>query len=339
MQASTTDTGLLVDGYVPVIDVAPARAGSSEARLEVAKAIGRACEESGFLVIVGHGVDRGLVDDMYAVTEAFFRLPDDEKEAVSVQGGGLRGWKREGGYVAASSGIETLPDLCELFTYNRLGDPGVAETSGLGDHLDELDGPNQFPVRPHGFRETWLAYYAAMEQLSSELMKLFALALDLPEEWFEDKLDHHMTNLTANWYYPLSDAPAAGQFRKGPHTDWGSLTVLYQDDTGGLQVVDKRGEWVDVPCIPGSYVINIGDLMAVWTNDRWVSTMHRVMTDAGTMRKPRISIPFFHQPNYDALVECLPSCASEDHPPKYPPVTSGAWLQQKLAAAYGGLGS
>lgn len=339
MQATGTGTGVLVDGYVPVIDIAPARGASADARLDVAKAIGRACEDSGFLVIVGHGVDPALIADMYAVTEAFFRLDDDEKALVSVHGGALRGWKREGGYVAAASGIRTLPDLCELFTYNRLGDPGVAETSGLGDHLHELDGANQFPTSPHGFRETWLGYYAAMERLSSELMKLFALALDLPEGWFEDKLDHHMTNLTANWYYPLTAAPEEGQFRKGPHTDWGSLTVLYQDDTGGLQVVDKRGEWVDVPCIPGAYVINIGDLMAVWTNDRWVSTMHRVMTESSNMRKPRISIPFFHQPNYDALVECLPSCATPENPPRYPPVTSGAWLQQKLAAAYGGLGS
>ena len=155
MQASTTDTSVLVDGYVPVIDISPARGGSLEARTDVAKAIGRACEESGFLVIVGHGVDQALVDDMYKVTETFFRLPDEEKEAVSVRDGGLRGWKREGGYVAAASGIETLPDLCELFTYNRLGDPGVAETSGLGDHLEELNGANQFPVSPHGFEETW----------------------------------------------------------------------------------------------------------------------------------------------------------------------------------------
>lgn len=339
MTPMTTHTAVLVDGYVPVIDISPARGDDPDARRAVAKAIGAVCEQSGFLVIVGHGVDPDLIARMYALTEQFFRMEDEQKALVATHASNLRGWKREGGYVAASSGFATPPDLCELYTYNRLGDPGVAETSGLGDHVAELNGPNQFPVEPVGFRDTWLAYYAAMEELSAELMKLFAIALDLPEHWFEDKLDHHMTNLCANWYFPLSDEPLPDQYRKGPHTDWGSLTVLYQDDAGGLQVVDKRGEWVDVPCIPGSYVINIGDLMAVWTNERWVSTMHRVVSDTSTMRRPRISIPFFHQPNYDAVVECLPSCTSPDDPPRHPPVTSGAWLQQKLAAAYGGLGS
>jgi isopenicillin N synthase-like dioxygenase len=331
---------VLLDGYVPVIDIAPARNGTAAERLAVATAIGRAGEESGFLVIVGHGVDAELIDRMYALTEAFFRLPDQTKSAVDCNDGTLRGWKRDGGYVAASAGIETAPDLCELYTYNRLGDPGVAETSGLGDAYGALSGANQWPTDPPEFRDTWLAYYAAMEQLAGELMCLFALALELPEQWFADKLDHHMTNLCANWYYPLSATPLPNQFRKGPHSDWGSLTILYQDDAGGLQVLDKAGEWVDVPCIEGSYVINIGDLMAVWTNDRWVSTMHRVINPpAERAGVPRISIPFFHQPNYDAIVECLPSCWDDTNPPKHAPVTSGGWLQLKLAAAYGGIAS
>jgi isopenicillin N synthase-like dioxygenase len=340
MQAdATTEPGAVVrDGFVPVIDLSPAMEGDADARRTVAQAIGKACEESGFLVIVGHGVDAELIDRTYALTDQFFRLPDADKARVETTDTDLRGWKREGGYVAASSGFETPPDLCEMFTYNRLGDPGVAETSGLGDALDAMSGANQWPDRPEGFRETWLAYYAALEALGSEMMRLFALALDLPEDWFEDKLDHHMTNLCANWYYPLTDDPLAGQFRKGPHTDWGSLTILYQDDAGGLQVRDKDGEWVDVPCIPGSYVVNIGDLMAVWTNDRWVSTMHRVVPPPSARAGvPRISIPFFHQPNYDAVVECLPSCHSATDPARHEPITSGAWLYQKLQAAYGGV--
>jgi isopenicillin N synthase-like dioxygenase len=334
MRVEETITG----AYVPVIDIGPARAGEPGTRLEVARAIGRACEHSGFLVVVGHGIDPALIDRMYALTEQFFRLPDTVKAAVESTDTTLRGWKREGGYVAASSGIATPPDLCELFTYNRLGDPGVARTSGLGDALDAMSGANQWPADPPEFRSTWLAYYRAMEDLAGELMRLFALALDLPEAWFEDKLDHHMTNLCANWYYPLGGAPLAGQYRKGPHTDWGSLTILYQDDAGGLQVLDKDGQWVDVPCIPGSYVINIGDLMAVWTNDRWVSTMHRVVIPPSERYGiPRISIPFFHQPNYDAVVECLPTCQSAGNPAHHDPITSGGWLYEKLQAAYGGI--
>ncbi len=337
---SLLSTGATVrDGFVPIIDLAPAHSGDVARRTAVAKAIGRACEESGFLVVIGHGVSQELIDSMYAISREFFTLSAEDKSAVAVVGSnGLRGWKSFGGYVAAGNGIETPPDLCELFTYNRLGDPGVAERSGLGDQLTELNHPNQWPARPAGFRQTWLAYYAAMEELSAELMRLFALALDLPEEWFADKLDHHMTNLCANWYYPLTAPPREGQYRKGPHSDWGSLTVLYQDEVGGLQVLDKDGAWADVPCIPGSYVISIGDLMAVWTNDRWVSTMHRVIVPSSQVGgKARISIPFFHQPNYDALVECLPTCLAEGEQPRHPAVSSGIWLQQKAAAAYGGM--
>ena len=325
-------------GFVPVIDLGPARSSAS-GRQAVARAIDRACEESGFLVVVGHGVDEGLVDLMYAVTRAFFRLaPETKAEAAVIEGdnGSLRGWKRFGGYVAAGNGIETPPDLCELFTYNRLGDTGVAERSGLGDRIGELNSPNQWPAEPPKFRETWLTYYAIMERLASEIMQLLALGLDLPEDFFDGKIDHHMSNLTANWYYPLSAPPLPGQFRKGPHSDWGSLTILYQDEVGGLQVVDRSASWVDVPCIPGSFVINIGDLMAVWTNDRWVSTVHRVLAPTGEQaNRARISIPFFHQPNFDAVVECLPSCLEPGASPRHAPVTSGAWLRQKATAAYG----
>ncbi|ONI88156.1 oxidoreductase [Saccharothrix sp. ALI-22-I] len=332
----------MVDGYVPVIDVSSARGSDEEARLRVAKTIGRVCEISGFLAIVGHGVPEKTIDEMYRATRDFFALPEARKLALLSDPADplMRGFGREGSLAASNSDADVederdLPDLSETFTFNRLGEPGAPALPAGSDPL--LTTPNRFPDVP-GFRDAYRAYYAAMEDLATELMRLFALALDLPEHWFDDKIDEHMTNLTANFYPPQLVEPKPGQLRKGQHSDWGSLTILYQDDApGGLQVLDKTGEWVDVPAIEGSFVVNIGDLMAIWTNDRWVSTVHRVVNPTREQAaRERYSVPFFHQPNYDALIACIPTCTDEDNPPKYAPVQSGEYITEKFRRAYGG---
>jgi len=172
--------------------------------------------------------------------------------------------------------------------------------------------------------------------LATDLMRLFALGLGLDEEHFTPAIDQHITNLTANHYPPVTEAPLPDQYRKGPHSDWGSLTILYQDGTGGLEVLDRRsGDWVDVPVIPGAYVVNIGDLMATWTNDQWRSTKHRVRVPPPESRgQARVSIPYFHHPNWSAVIECLPGCERPDEAPRSAPVTAGTYLLNKVAAAY-----
>jgi isopenicillin N synthase-like dioxygenase len=166
-------------------------------------------------------------------------------------------------------------------------------------------------------------------------MRIFALALGLDEHWFADKIDDHCSTLFAN-HYPAQDTPPLpGQLRLGEHTDFGSLTLLHQDDApGGIEVRDPAGAWRPVPHVPGAFVVNIGDLMARWTNDRWVSTLHRVVNPPSDRRgEARLSLPFFHQPNADALIECIPTCAGENDPPRYEPVLSGAWRDAKVAAS------
>jgi isopenicillin N synthase-like dioxygenase len=235
--------------------------------------------------------------------------------------------------VAASIGVETPPDLCELLCMNRLGEPGVGDRSRLGDAAAGLMTPNVWPANPPLLRATWLDYYAAMEALATDLMRLFALGLALPEKFFDDKIDDHMTNMCANYYYPQAEPPLPGQLRKGPHTDWGSLTVLYQDDAGGLQVQHPSGGWQPVAFVPGSFVINLGDLMAHWTGGQWVSTMHRVLNPPPPRRTAhRVSIAFFHQPNYDAVIEPLSPVHTAAGGEQ---ITSGGWIARKLAAAYG----
>ncbi len=317
-----------VGDFVPVIDLS-----GPTGRAALAETIATTCARSGFLIVVGHGVDQGLVHAMYDTTLAFFRLPLEEKQkAADIDG--MRGWRQFGGYVAASIGVETPPDLCELLCMNRLGEPGVGDRERFGDAADALLTPNVWPGQPASLRTVWLDYYAAMEALATELMRLFALGLGMTEKYFDDKIDDHMTNMCANYYYPQSEPPQPGQFRKGPHTDWGSLTILYQDDAGGLQVQHPTRGWEPVAFVPGSFVINIGDLMAHWTGGQWVSTMHRVLSPLPERRAShRVSIAFFHQPNYDAVIEPLLPIAGQAAAPSH--ITSGGWIAQKMAAAYG----
>jgi isopenicillin N synthase-like dioxygenase len=330
-----------VTPFVPVIDLSSARGGDRKARLRTARAIGRACETSGFLAAVGHGVQAECIDGMYRAAKQLFALPKADKTALMSTPDDplMRGFGREGSLAASNAAASVqderaLPDLSETWTYNRLGEPGA---TGLPPGADpRLREPNRWPQIQH-FASAVRAYYGAMEELALELMRLFALALDLPEKWFDDKVDKHMTNLTANYYPAQRRAPMPGQLRKGQHSDWGSLTVLYQDDApGGLQVWNKQGRWVDVPAIAGSFVVNIGDLMAVWTNDRWVSTVHRVVNPPREQAdRERYSVPFFHQPNFDAGIECIPTCTGPGRPARYEPVYSGEYILEKFRRAYG----
>ena len=340
--AAESATPILVrQGYVPVIDISSARSGALADRQAVGAAIDEACRTSGFLIIVGHGVDRDLVQRMHDVTLDFFHQPDEWKKQLACGPGDptIRGLFERESSVSAGENVQTAPDLCQLFTINQLGESAVAARAGLGDSFPVWSRPNVWPDRPVDFRSTWTTYYGAMSDLALQLMQLCAVGLRLPEDFFTPLIDVHISNLTANWYPPVTTDPAVDQYRKGPHSDWGTLTVLYQDGVGGLEVLGKSGEWLEVPAIQDSFVVNIGDLMAVWTNDQWLSTKHRVLVPtAGGRTKERVSIPFFHQPNWAASIECLPSSASEDNPPRHQAVTSGSYLLGKIQAAFGGGG-
>jgi isopenicillin N synthase-like dioxygenase len=325
--------------YIPIIDLTEARAGDVGARRQVAAAIDAACRQSGFLVVRGHGIDPALIAQMHRVTLELFEQPDEWKDRwiPPEEAAGLRGMYRRPSYVSALE-VPTAADLCELFTMSRLGEPGVAETSHLDGAPSGWWSANIWPDRPTGLRAVWLEYYAAMDDLARDLMRLFALGLGLDERHFDATIDRHITNLTANHYPPVDAEPLPDQYRKGPHSDWGSLTILYQDGTGGLEVFDRRSDgWVDVPVIEGTFVVNIGDLMATWTNDQWRSTKHRVRVPPPERRAlRRVSIPFFHHPNWDAVIECLPGCATADEPAHFAPVTAGEYLLRKVQATYAG---
>ncbi|GCD97599.1 isopenicillin N synthase family dioxygenase [Embleya hyalina] len=318
----------VVDGYVPLIDLSSR--DSARGRAAIADAIGGACEDSGFFIIVNHRVPTNLVDRMYTATNGFFMLPDDKKNLVANRPG-VSGFRRMGGTTARSIGRESPPDLCEAFSAHTTGELGDEERRRLGDQWATWTLANIWPEEPADFKPVWQEYMAVIGELSADLMRLFALALGLAEDFFEDKFDHHGSSVTVNYYPPQLEPPLPGQLRRGPHTDFGGLTVLYQEDErGGLQVLQGGTRWRDVPAIPGTFVVNIGDLMAMWTGGRWVSTMHRVVNPARGDTSSRLTIPFFYMPNHDAPIEPMRPFRETRAIDRYDTVTAGQWMSRKI---------
>lgn len=318
---------------IPTIDLSPYLAGTEEGKRAVAEAVDAACRSVGFLVVTGHGVDPGLTQAMRDVSFEFFDLDEAEKMRVKMPPEKYRGYTSPGTEsLAASYGLESPPDLKESFSIGPCDPPADAYHSP--EQAGAFFAENLWPDRPTDMREIWTRFYAEMERLATDLMRVFALALGMDEHFFDDKVDEHITNFSAIHYPPLTKEPLPGQLRGGPHTDFGSLTIVHRDQApGGLQVL-VDDEWVDAPWVEDSFVINLGDLMAEWTNDRWVSTVHRVALPS-TMddgRTDRLVFTFFHQPNYDAAIEVIPTCCGEGYPARYADTTSGEHIARKLAA-------
>jgi len=315
---------------VPVIDLAPWFQGSAEGKAAVARAVDEACRSIGFLVVTHHGIAPDLIARVSSTSRTFFALPLEEKRRVDrPREDAVRGFSAVGEEGLSYSLEEQAPgDLKESFSIGPSDVPDDPYHRGpaAGAHFE----PNAWPPIA-GFREAYTDYFDAMSALARELMRIFALALQLDEHFFDDKIDEHISMFRVLSYPPQREAPLPGQLRAGAHSDYGSLTIVLPDDRG-LQVFNKAGQWVDVPQVPGGLVVNIADLMMQWTNDQWISTLHRVDNPpfevAGSNR--RQSLVFFHQPNYDALVECLPSCLAPGEKPRYAPVTSGDHLTSKF---------
>ena len=310
-------------GPVPTIDIAPFTAGETADSAEVIEPVRIACEEIGFFVLTGHGVDEAVVSRIYEASRAFFDLPTEEKDKIGETGpvlGGLMHFGLAKEALAATLGGEPVPDLKEALDFG----PGFR-----GD---------PWPGRPPGFESAWRAYFDAMSALAATLRNIFAAALGLAPDFFEDKFRGHLSSLRVIDYPEQPTPPAPGQLRAGAHSDYGVLTILRTEDApGGLQVRTRAGRWSDVPHIPGSFVINIGDAMMRWTNDRWISTQHRVVNPpVDTVQSTRRqSIAYFHNPARDAVLECLPSFREKGGAPRYPPISYGEYAKVRYRQAHG----
>jgi isopenicillin N synthase-like dioxygenase len=318
---------------VPIIDISPYWSGVAAEKHSVAQQINQACRDIGFLLIAGHRVPEDLIQAVDQVSREFFDLPLEEKMRVVRPAPDVtRGYiPMEGESVARSRGEYAPGDLNESLMIGpvEVGDETYYHSPVAGKHF----APNLWPERPAALREVYTTYFRVMSDLARTLMRLFALALDQPETFFDDKIDKHISRLRVRNYPAPQEPPQPGQLRAGAHSDYGSLTILKTEDKpGGLQVYNQAREWVDVPIMPGCFIVNLGDLMARWTNDYWVSTLHRVVNppmEAADLSR-RQSLVFFHNPNYDAVVECIPSCQSASNPPKYPITTSGEHLRSQF---------
>lgn len=315
----------------PIFDLQAYEAKTLEDQRLAAIDIDRICRTSGFLAIRDHGIDAAIIDNMWTAVTDFFAAPRDYKQSASAPVPGYPyGYLGPGTEaLAKSQNVETPPDLKESFN----GGP-VSAPLGLSDGtaLEFCYAPTIWPEDSEQFQLAWQTYYRSMETLAARIMRVFAKALDLEANFFDDYIDQPISALRALNYPEQVAPPLKNQLRAGAHTDYGSLTILLPEaGTEGLQIEAPSGGWMDVPPIPDAFVINIGDLMARWTNDRWKSTLHRVVNPTENGRtKARKSLAFFHQPNWFAEIECLETCISPTNVKKYEPVLSGPYLMSKF---------
>jgi len=322
---------------VPLIDISKYGSADIEDHRAVVEDVSTACRDSGFLLVTGTQVPTAVEGDAVRECRRFFDLDLGAKLAVSrPDPTHIRGYSGMG--TEALSQLENdiaPPDLKEVFDVGPFDIPQDGSEYYSPENAGASFAPNVWPQGLPSLRPAMSAYFSAMEDLAQTMARIFASALNLPESYFLPKIDRHISILRANYYARQTERPLPNQLRGGGHTDYTAFTILRQEEVpgGGLQIRDKRGDWLDVPALPHSFVVNIGDSLARWTNDRWVSTMHRVVNPPAEIahETDRLSLAFFFQPNYDAIIECIPTCQGPDDPAKYAPIANGEYLAQKFA--------
>lgn len=318
----TTPTQSSSIDMLPIIDVSGLRSDAI-ARRAVARELRAACVDKGFFYIKGHGVPPALTEAMVAQSRAFFALPMEQKLALNFANSSCRH-----GYEplrAQTLEPDAPPDLKEGFLTGE--DLAADHPTVLNDPLNV--GPNQWPPQLPSLKEVMLSYLTEMKGLSKTLMRGLALSLDLEETYFDDFCRDPILTLRLLHYPPQPANPEPNEKGCGAHTDWGGITILLQDDAGGLQV-QEDGEWVSAPPVPGTFNVNIGDLFARWTNNVYRSTLHRVVNISG---RDRYSVPFFLDGRSDHLVSCIPSCAGAAR--HFPDTTVRGHLEEMVRRSYG----
>lgn len=314
---------------IPLIDVEPLATGKTEAIRPVAREIGDVCERHGFFYIRGHGIPEPSIETMFAESERFFAQRLEEKLKIRINHAN-RGYVPPGTSAQRISSVDAPKrgnQYESLMIRDELAPDEPEEMPG-----NPMHGPNQWPQGLPGFREACLEYYAALHGLARRFLPAFALALDLRPDHFDQFFRRPTTSLRL-LHYPRQETQAENTYGHAPHTDYGFLTILVQDEASGLEIYDKASRsWVPAPPLPGTFVVNIGDALARWTNGRFVSTPHRVASM--TAQSERYSVPFFFHPDVDAVIEALPGCCGPDVPPRYSPVRFGDYLAERLTANY-----
>lgn len=298
---------------IPVIDLDGSFSPSLERRQHVAREIGFACRDIGFFYVRNHGVPEDAIQAVQDISRRFFDLPANIKmKLIGANGFGYDPPQKQ----ALEAG--TPPDLKESFIMS------VEPQKTARDVLWPADLPE--------FRQRLEIYQAHLQKLGQHLMRCIALSLGLPEDYFDESCKTPNCAIRILHYPPRPHDARANQIGAGAHTDWGAITMLYQDEVGGLEVRSAEGDWIEATPMPGTFVINLGDLIRRWTNDDYRSTMHRVVHN--TTHRHRYSIASFFSPRDDYLVTCLPTCSVEGEAPHYPACTVDEHFQEMMRRSY-----
>jgi isopenicillin N synthase-like dioxygenase len=309
---------------LPIVDMTGVRSGDGHAVARAAKAIHEACTTVGFFYVANHGLPQDVIDAAVREAQGFFRQPLEKKREVAIN-------KRHRGFNALGDALmyeATKPDYKEFYTIGLElpeSDPDVIAG-------EPLRGPNNWPADRPGLRTAMSAYYEAVGLCGRDLLRCVAVSLGAVPEFFEDKYRKRLQRTQIIYYPPHPEAAPNDQFGLAPHTDFGCITLLWQDQNGGLEVLERQSkQWIPATPIPGTLVVNVADLLARWTNDRYSSTPHRVVNKSG---RERFSIATFYDPDFKAVVDPrqLGIPASEC---RYEPTTAGAHILGRIERSFG----
>jgi len=310
---------------IPQIDISALYSFDPEARRRVGEAVRIACTQVGFFYITGHQVPPSVIDETFSAAKKFFAQPLNKKISLDINRSlNMRGYTP---LLHENTNIEGKGDLHEGFDIALDISPDDEDVrAGVFGY-----GPNQWPEDLPGFREALQAYHQAMLELGGMIFRAFALALELDEEYFQPFITKPMAHMRV-LSYPFQEGKVdEQQIGIGPHSDYECFTILRTDEVPALQVLNSQGNWIQAPPIPGAFIVNVGDLMARWTNNYFASTLHRVINASG---RERFSIPFFFGPNSQSLIKVLPTCQNPDWPAQYPPVTAGDYIRSRFDQTY-----
>ncbi|WP_315836315.1 isopenicillin N synthase family dioxygenase [Bradyrhizobium prioriisuperbiae] len=307
---------------LPVIDIGGLSSDKLSDREAVGARLRAACLHNGFFYISHHGVSDQLVADVFAEAASFFELPPERKAEVDKsRSKANRGYEPLQGQTLEPGAPPDLKEGYYIGPEHAAADPRVL--AGMFNH-----GANQWPASRPRFKPVMEAYLEVMLALSERMMSGIALSLSLSEDYFTGYCTDAMATVRLLHYPPQPAQGVPNQKGAGAHTDFGGLTLLRQGDIGGLQVWDQgTSGWIHADPVPGTFVVNLGDMIARWTNDRYRSTLHRVVNASG---QQRYSVPFFYTGNYAHKVECIPTCLAPGEQPKYPPIT----VEEHMRAMY-----
>lgn len=302
-----------ISALIPVIDFGPYFAGEPGALDKLANHLRHACENVGFFYAANHGVAQEIIDRGFAASRLFHALPLEEKLKLKLNENNI-------GYLPMNASTQAASTVHTATKPNQNESFFISHDRGA-DHPDVLAGAplrgrNQWPEGLPGLREDMMAYFNALRGMCDKMLPGFATALDMPPDFFAPFFANEAHSNLRFLHYPPQEDTSENTFGTAPHTDNSFMTALARTDVPGLAIRLASGEWFAPPIIPGTFLINLGNIMRRWSNDRFLSTPHGVINESGT---DRFSIAYFHSPNPASVIECLPSCVSADNPAKYPP--------------------